>query len=218
LVRVAAAACVAVLGIAGAAAAQPLGDRPITVQFNGGVSFGNSVGATYGVEGDYTLNPKLSIFAEVGQITHAEPGFIVDRAEFIASVIGAAADVSDTATYFDAGVKYQLPRLLTDYEPYVGLGVGLAHISKDTTFSIGGNDLSEETLLNDYGLQVGADLADGSTEATIAVLIGVTRAIGERYGADVSYRYNRIFADKDRIEDDKGINTNRLQFGFFVRF
>ena len=217
-VQVAAAACVAVLGLAAQAAAQPQGDRPILVQFNGGASFGSSTGGTYGVEGDYTLTPKLTIFAEVGQITNVAPGFIVDRAEFIASVIGASVDVKDKATYFDAGVKYQLPRLMTHYEPYVGLGIGAVRVSKDTVFAVNGADLSEDQLLNDYGVQLGTDLADSSTKATLALLVGVTRAIGERYGADVSYRYNRIFPKTDFIEGDKGINANRLQFGFFVRF
>ena len=217
-VQVAAAVCVAALGFAGSAAAQPQGDRPLIVQFNGGAAFGGSTGATYGVEGDYTLTPEFTIFAELGQITNVAPGFIKDRADFIASVIGAGVDVKDKATYFDVGAKYQLPRLMTHYEPYVGLGVGVAHVSKDTTFSVNGADLSEDQLLNDYGVQLGADLADGSTKATLAVLLGVTRAIGERYGADVSYRYNRIFPKSDLIEDDKGINASRLQFGFFIRF
>jgi opacity protein-like surface antigen len=217
-VQVAAAIGVVVLGCAGQATAQPLGDRPVTVQFNGGVSFGGSTGGTYGVEGDYVLTPKLTVFAELGQITNVAPGFIVDRAELVASAIGAGVDVKDRATYFDAGVKYALPTLMEHYEPYVGLGIGVAHVSKDTTFSVNGADLSEDQLLNDYGVQLGADLADSSNKATFAILLGVTRAIGERYGMDVSYRYNRIFAKSDLIEGDKGISANRIQAGFFVRF
>jgi hypothetical protein len=217
-VQVAAAACVAALGFAGQAAAQPQGDRPIIVQFNAGAAFGGSSGGTYGVEGDYILTPKITLFAEVGQITNVAPGFIADRADFIAEVIGASVDVKDKATYFDLGAKYQMPRLMTHYEPYVGLGFGIAHVSKDTTFSINGSDLSEDDLLNAYGVQLGADLAGSTTKPTMAILLGVTRAIGERYGVDVSYRYNRIFAKTDVIEGDKGVNANRLQAGFFVRF
>jgi opacity protein-like surface antigen len=219
-VQVAAAACVAVLGFAGQAAAQPQSDRPVSVQFNGGVSFGSSTGGTYGVEGDYRLDDKLTLFAEVGQITNVAPGFIVDRAELIASVIGASVDVNDKATYFDVGAKYKVPQLqlLTNYDLYVGAAVGIARVSKDTTFSVNGSDLSEDQLLNDYGVQLGADLADGTTRATLALLVGVTRAINERYGVDLSYRYNRIFAKSDLIEGDKGINANRIQAGFIVRF
>ncbi len=217
-VQVAAAACVAVLGYAGQAAAQPQGDRPIVVQVNAGASFGGSSGGTYGIEGDYVLTPKITIFAEVGQITNVAPAFIKDRADFIAGVIGAAADPKDKATYFDAGIKYQLPRLMTQYEPYVGLGLGVAHVSKETTFSVNGADLSEDQLLSDYGVQLGADLAGSTTKTTLALLLGVTRSIGERYGVDLSYRYNRIYPKSDVIEEDEGINANRLQVGFFVRF
>jgi opacity protein-like surface antigen len=219
-VQVAAAACVAVLGLAGQAAAQPQSDRPIVVQFNGGVSFGSATGGTYGVEGDYTLTDTLTLFAEVGQITNVTPGFIVDRAELIGGVIGASVDVNDKATYFDIGAKYKMPQLqlLPNYDVYVGAAVGAAHVSKDTVFSVDGSELSEDQLLNDYGVLLGADLADASTKATLALLVGVTRAIGERYGVDLSYRYNHIFAKSDVIEGDKGINANRIQAGFFIRF
>jgi hypothetical protein len=35
---------------------------------------------------------------------------------------------------------------------------------------------------------------------------------------DISYRYGLIFSNSDTIEDDKGLNTQRLQLGIGVRF
>ena len=52
----------------------------------------------------------------------------------------------------------------------------------------------------------------------MAVLVGVTRSIGERIGVDLSYRYSRIFPKTDIIDGDAGINASRIQVGFFVRF
>jgi Outer membrane protein beta-barrel domain len=217
-VQVASAVCVAAFGVAGQAAAQPKGDRPVSVQINGGVSVGNKTSGTYGVEGDYQLNPKLTIFAELGQVGNVAPQFISDRADLVAAEIGATADVQDKATYFDLGVKYTLTTFGGGYQPYAGLGIGVAKVSKTTTFTIGGATISEADLLSQYGVQLGSDLSGSTTKTNLTVMVGVTRAIGERLGADLSYRYSRLFPKTDVIEGDMGINVQRIQAGFFVRF
>lgn len=217
-VQVASAVCVAALGVAGTAAAQPQGDRPVAIQVNGGVSLGNKTSGTIGVEGDYQLNSKLTIFGEVGQIGNVAPKFISDRAALIASAIGGTAEATDKATYFDAGVKYNLATLVGGFDAYVGAGVGIAKVAKTTTFTIDGSTLSEDRLLSQYFVQLGTDLADSATKTNVTVLAGAVKSIGERLGLDVSYRYSRLFPKTDLIEGDMAINVKRFQVGFLIRF
>ena len=217
-VHVAGAVCLAALGCAGQAAAQPKGDRPIAVEFGGGGSVGNSSSGTYGLEVDYAVTHAFTVFIEGGQIGNVAPGFIVDRAGVVGQALGGSADVKDKATLGGLGVKYMLKPLTAIYQPYVGFGVGVAKVEKNTTFTVGGATLTESQLLSQYGVQLGADLAGSTTKTNIEVLAGITRAIGERIGVDLSYRYNRLLPKTDVIADDQGINTQRIQIGVFVRF
>ena len=218
LVQVAGAVCMAALGFAGQAAAQPMGDRPIAVEFAAGVSVGNKSSGTYGFEGDYAVSDKLTIFIEAGQIGNVVPKFVESQANVIAAALGGSAEVKDKATYIDLGVKYMLKPFMTHYQPYVGFGLGAAKVSKTSTFTIGGASVNEAQLLSQYGVQLGSDLAGSANKATMAILLGVTRSIGERLGVDLSYRYNRVFPKTDVIDSDQGINASRVQVGVFVRF
>jgi opacity protein-like surface antigen len=217
-VQVAGALCVAALGCAGQAAAQPQGDRPVSIEVNGGVSMGNKSSGAFGLEGNYAITPTITVFAEVGQIGNVAPKFVSDRANVVAGFLGGTADEKDKATYVDLGVKYMLPMLATHYQPYVGLGIGVAKVAKETTFSISGTSVSEAQLLSQYGVQLGSDLAGSTNKTNVAVLLGITRAIGERLGADVSYRFNRISPKTDVIDGDEAINAQRFQIGVFIRF
>jgi opacity protein-like surface antigen len=188
------------------------------VEVNGGVSFGNESSGVIGVEGDWAATRKLTIFAELGHAGNVTPGFTNDSAEFVAGAIGTSVDVKSPTTYFDVGVKYLLPTFAARYQPYAGIAFGVAHVTRDSTFSVNGSDLSEDQLLNDYGVQLGADLADSTNRAATTILLGVQRSLGERYGVDVAYRYSHLSAKTDLIEDDKGTNMSSLQFGFLIRF
>lgn len=217
-VRVAGVMCLAAFGLAAQAAAQPKGDRPISIEFGGGPSFGSSSSGTYGVDLGYAVTPKITVFIEAGQIGNVAPGFIVDRANVIAKALGGSAEITDKATYVDIGVKYMLMPNTASYQPYVGFGLGAAKVTKKPSFTIGGASLNESQLLDQYGVQLGADLADSATKTTFVILGGVTKAIGERFGVDISYRYNRLLPKTDLIDSDEAINAQRLVFGAFVRF
>jgi opacity protein-like surface antigen len=208
----------AALGFVGQAAAQPKGDRPIAVEFAGGAALGNSSSGTFGFEADYTVTHTFTIFLEVARIGNVAPAFIEDRGNFIASALGGTADVVDKATLGELGVKYNLKPVFATYQPYVGFGVGVAKVAKTSTFAIGGSSVDEAQLLSQYGVLLGADLAGSTNKTNVAVIAGVTRAIGERMGVDLSYRYNRLLPKTDVIADDKGINAQRIQVGVFVRF
>jgi opacity protein-like surface antigen len=47
---------------------------------------------------------------------------------------------------------------------------------------------------------------------------GATMPVKQRYVLDLSYRYGRIFARTGEIENDNGVNTQRVQVGFGFKF
>jgi hypothetical protein len=218
LVQVAAAVGVAAFGLTTPAAAQPAGDRPVAVEFNAGVAAGGSTSGAFGLEASYAIRSNLTVFLEVAQMANVAPGFVQDRADTIAKLIGGSADPKDKATLVDLGIKYNFASLTAKYQPYAGFAVGGAKVAKDAGISVGGKTLSESDLLTQYGVQLGSDLADSMNKTAIIIIGGVTRSIGERYGIDLSYRYGAILAKTDKIEGDKTISTSRLLGGFFVRF
>jgi opacity protein-like surface antigen len=211
-----------IIAIAAAAAlpepASAQAPQKMAAQFTAGVTFGNQSSGSIGGEFDYKIGTEWEVFFEAGQMRNVAPGFIDDRAQIIASAIGASASVAQRATFYDAGVKYLFVPFGGGYQPYAGLGFGAAHVSNDVVFSVGGADLSEDQLLNQYGVQLGNDLAGGSTKPLFLVALGVSRDFARRYFLDLSYRYGLIFAKTDKIEDDEKTNTQRLQLGFGVRF
>jgi opacity protein-like surface antigen len=184
----------------------------------GGGSFGSHSSGTIGVEGDYSFTPSIAVFAELGYVFNVTPQFITDRANSIASDLGGTASTKDKATLFDVGAKYVFKPIFGGYNPYAGISGGLAHVSKETTMTIDGATLNESQLLDQYGVQLGNDLAGSLTKGTFGVLFGVARDFHERYALDVSYRYTRIFPKTSEIEGDEGINVNRIQVGVVVRF
>ncbi len=209
---------VAAAALTGTASAQSTAPDTVSVQFTVGATFGNKSAASFGGEVDYKLGTEWEAFFEAGQMRNVAPGSIDDRAQVIANFIGGSAAVAEKATYFDAGVKYLLVPFGGGYQPYVGLGVGAANVKKDVVFSAGGGELSEDQLLSQFGVQLGADLAGSTTKPLLLVAAGVSRNFAGRAFLDLSYRYGFIFAKAGTIEDDKGLNTQRLQLGIGVRF
>jgi opacity protein-like surface antigen len=145
------------------------------------------------------------------------PGQLGDDADIIAGAIGGSAEAAERANYYTAGVKYLFPPSGGGYEPYIGLGFGAARVTKDVTFSVNGAELSELDLLSQYGVQLGADLAGSTVKPMMVVAAGVSRAMG-RALFDVSYRYGLIFSKTGSIEEDKALNTSRIQVGVGFRF
>ena len=210
----AAAACVT-----GTAAAQSASDPgTITAAFTLGPTFGNKSSASFGGEVDYKLGTEWEAFVEFGRMSNVASGMTDERAELIANSIGASASVASKATYFDVGAKYLLVPFGGGYQPYAAIGFGFARVSHDVVFSVNDTELSETQLADQYGVQLGSDLAGSTTKPLFLIGAGVTRNFYSRYYLDISYRYGRIFAKGGSIEDDKGMNTQRLQLGIGVRF
>jgi opacity protein-like surface antigen len=208
--------CVMAASFTGTAWAQA--ERAMAVQGTVGATFGNNTGASFGGEFDYKINTEWELFLEAGQMRNVASGQMDDDAQLIATSIGASAEAAERANYYTVGAKYLLVPFGGGYVPYVGVGFGAARVKKETVFSINGQELSELELLIEHGVQLGADLAGATVKPLFTAAFGVTRDFAGRAFMDISYRYGLIFSDSDTIEDDKGLNTQRLQLGIGVRF
>jgi opacity protein-like surface antigen len=211
----AAAACV--MGTASAQTSTPDSGK-LSAAVTVGATLGNKSSSSFGGEVDYKLGTEWEAFFEFGRMGNVATGATDDRANVIANAIGASASVATKATYFDAGVKYLFVPFHGGYQPYATLGLGAARVSQDVVFSVGGTELSETQLLDQYGVLLGSDLAGSTTKPIFLIGAGVSRNFHRRYYVDLSYRYGRIFAKSGTIEDDKGTNTQRIQVGVGFRF
>jgi opacity protein-like surface antigen len=201
-------------GVATAHAQAPAGSAPFATFVAGG-TFGHTSGALFGVEGGWPLNPSWDVVVELGRMLNTATGDVDAAASTISQFLsrgGTSASFSATqpATYFDGGVRYRLPPT-GRFEPYAGLGVGVARVSRDVEFAVNGNNVTDR-LLPDFGVQLGADLAGSESKALVTLGIGAQFTIKRSVLGDVSYRYGRVFLTGN------GLNTNRLQFGIGMRF
>ena len=208
-----------VAGLTGSAWAQSSSaDGPLAVQFTVGPTFGNASDISLGGELDYKLGAEWEVFFEAGRMRNVATSQMEDDAQVIVNALGGSAAIGQSATYFDAGVKYLFVPFGGGYTPYLGIGFGAAQLKKDVTFTINGSELTEGQLLSQYGVQLGNDLAGSSTRPMAMIALGLSRNFASRAFLDVSYRYGVIFAKTSLIEGDKATNTQRLQFGVGVRF
>lgn len=210
---------VLVAGLTGTAFAQSTAaDGPLAVQFTVGPTFGTASDLSLGGELDYKLGVEWELFFEAGRMRNVATGQMEDAAQVVVNALGGEASVVQSASYFDAGVKYLFVPFGGGYTPYVGLGAGVAQLKKDVKFTINGTELDEAGLLAQYGAQLGNDLAGTSNRPMVMVALGLSRNFAGRAFIDLSYRYGVIFAKTDLIENDKATNTQRLQVGFGIRF
>jgi opacity protein-like surface antigen len=210
------AACVT--GTASAQSATPDSGK-FSAAFTVGATLGHKSSSSFGGEVDYKLGTEWEAFVEFGRMRNVASSDTDDRALVVANSIGASvSSVAAKATYFDAGVKYLFLPFKGGYQPYANLGFGAARVSQSVVFGANGAELSESQLLDQYGVQLGSDLAGSTTKPLFLLGAGVSRNFLGRYYFDVSYRYGRIFAKTGTIEDDKGINSQRFQVGVGIHF
>src|SRR4030095_4913032 len=118
--------------------------------------------------------------------------------------------------YFDVGVRYKVP-YLTKYHPYVGIGLGFGSTTPEVTFTVNGTDVTGQ--LDQFGVQLGADLSETQTRPLFVIGGGVVYDFAKRYFIDGTYRYGRTsHAESDSEVIMEGLNTQRLQIGFGLRF
>jgi hypothetical protein len=187
--------------------------------FTLGATFGHQSSGSVGAEAGVHVADNLDVFFEGGHMKNVGTQDLDNRAQVIGNAVGATVSTAYKVNYFDVGVRYHLPVspkpvFNHSYVPYAVLGVGAAPVRSETALSVNGTTVPPESL----GVQFGNDLNGTVTKAIIVLGIGATTPFARRYFADLSFRYGRILARTGQIENDKGINTARLQIAVGVRF
>jgi opacity protein-like surface antigen len=182
-------------------------------EINGGATVGHKSSGSIGAEGGYKITGPYWVFVEGGHMANVGTSHLDDRAAVIANAVGATFSASYKVNYFDAGLRYNIPRLLGTLHPYVTVGAGVAQVKAETSFAVNGTTVPDESL----GIFLGDDLDGSVSKGLFTIGAGVTYELMRRYFVDGTYRYGRVFTS-DALVDDQGINTSRLQIGFGVRF
>jgi opacity protein-like surface antigen len=184
------------------------------------VTFGSKTSGAAGGEFNYRLNDTYEVFFEAGRVFDAATKDATNRAEAVGAHIGGTGEVKQAINYFAAGVYYHFPMIssgfMQNWTPYVGAGAGIGRVINNATFEVGGADVTDN-LLNDYGVELGNDLADATNKTLFTAAAGMRKVLSGRITLDVSYHYGRVFTSTD-ILDDVAITTNRVQGGVGFSF
>lgn len=191
-------------------------ERPWSAEVDAAATLGHSSSSSFGGEVDRRVGEAWDVTFEIGGMRNITSSAVQDRADLIATQIGATADPIQKAVYYDFGLKY---RLMSDgkWNPYVGLAFGGARVSTNTTFAQNGQTLSDDQLAANL-VALGADLDGHVMKPLLVFALGVQLPFHDRFFLDGSYRYGRIFPRTGEIDNDKGVNTQRLQVGVGIRF
>lgn len=187
---------------------------PFSVQYDAGLTMGNTTSGATGLEAGYWVTDNLKVYVAASWMFDVTTSDVQDRAKIIADAIGGTAEMKQKAVGVDFGARYAID-LGSSYVPFVLAGFGFAQLDTEPTFLVNGQDVTGN--LANLGARLGLDLDSERTMPYFVFGFGVNRAISSRYFLEGSYRYGRIFAD-DSIPDDPGVNTNRLQVSFGARF
>jgi opacity protein-like surface antigen len=205
------------LALAGVASAQTPASTPAPDQgYVEGVfqsAFGNVTSQSYGAEFGFTVRPNLQVFGEVGKVGNVATSSIGAAAQSIAGFLSqtqanVAYQVKQPVTFGVAGLKFIVPTDGT-LRPYVLAGGGVANVTQDVSFTVGGTDVTNS--LPSFGVTLGTDLSGSFTKPMLVLGAGAMWP-WQRLVVDLQYRFGRIFAE------DEGINVNRAGIGIGVRF
>jgi hypothetical protein len=178
-------------------------------------AFGNVTSQSYGVEAGFTVAAQVQIFGEVGQTRNVAPSTLGTAAQVIASALaqsqsGVGFTAKEPVTFFAAGAKYLFPVAGSKAVPYVLGGFGLAKLTRDVTFTVGGTDVTSN--LQQFNIVLGTDLSGTSTKPMLTFGGGVTYPVWRQLGVDAQFRFGRIFAE------EQAITVVRVGLGIGVRF
>jgi opacity protein-like surface antigen len=177
-----------------------------SAEITAAATLGHKSDSAFGAELDYRFNDDWDVFVEAGRMGNVASSALDARAQVIANAIGASTSLVQRAVYLDFGARYRL-MARGRWDPYVLMGLGAANVKTRTTFSTN-SDL----------VALGTDLAGTLTKPFLMIGGGATMPVKQRYVLDLSYRYGRIFARTGEIENDNGVNTQRVQVGFGFKF
>ena len=178
-------------------------------------AFGNVTSQSYGAEIGVTVRPNLQVFVEAGQVRDVATAEIGTAAQLIAGFLSqtqsnVAFKVKEPVTFGVAGIKYLIP-IESKLRPYVLGGFGIASVTQDVAFTVGGTDVTS-SLASAYGVQLGTDLSGNYTKPMIVAGAGAMWQGWQRLVVDAQFRFGRILAE------DSGVNVSRAGIGVGVRF
>ncbi len=181
--------------------------------FDVAATFGHQSSGAFGGEVGMRLTKVIGASIEVGQMKNVGTAELDEKAQNIASSVGATASSRYRVNFFDVAVRYT-PQMDWKAQTYIMAGFGVAKVFAETDLAVNGTVVPPESL----GVQFGNDLNGSLNKPIFVIGGGAMYPINKLIFVDGSYRYGRIFPDTAEIENDHGINTNRLQVGVGVRF
>jgi hypothetical protein len=188
------------------AAAPALAQTAGFVRGFGGTSFVSEPGAVLGATVGVRLTSSLHAIGDIGGLTNILPRKIQRDLDAVAEQFGnffgapVTIDLTAPGLYAFGGLRYShgVGHRMTLYAEGGG---GAARGSSDLDARAGSIDVSQQVT----GM---LRLKESVTEPLLAIGGGVSIPLGQRFTADVGYRYLRIFTEDPRI------NTGTMTAGF----
>ena len=176
-------------------------------------AFGNVTSQSLGAELGVTVRPDLQVFGSFGRIRDVATTEIGSSAQTIALALAqlqpaaVSYSVKEPVTFFVGGVRYRFATT-SMLKPYILGGVGVATVTKDVKFLIGGSDASS-TL--PQLVTLGSDIGGDESKLMFTLGGGVVWPAWRQLIVDFRYQYGRISADT-------AITVNRAGVGLGVQF
>jgi opacity protein-like surface antigen len=198
-----------------AALAQAAAEPRLAVEVFTGPTLGHKSSGFVTGELDWRLNSKIDVFFEGGHMANVGTSNLDANAAVIADAVGAqVGSTGISANHFDAGIRFRITPPRPNIQPYVIVGIGAAHATTETTFTVNGQVVDPAAL----GVSLGGDLSGSNTKTILLFGGGLVFPFRERYFADFGYRFGGILSNVSDIENDTTIKTQRIMLGAGVRF
>ncbi len=178
-------------------------------------AFGNITSQSFGVEGGINLARRLNLFADAGYTRDTAPETLGAVAQIIAGYLtqiqpaAVTYQVRQPVWFIQAGVRYVIPSS-DKIDPYVLGGAGMASVTRDVRFTVGGTDVTDS--LGTYYVVLGSDLSGSETVPILTFGGGVVWNYRRQLFFDLNYRFGHLFTDNE------GTSINRLGVGVGTRF
>jgi len=170
------------------------------VEAVGQSSFGNVTSQNFGAEVGFTIAPHLQVFAEIGKTRDVATTALGSHAQRMAGALIAvdpntSYSVKEPVTFGAFGLRFLVP-VAGKAQPYLLGGGGIAKVTPDVKFFVGGSDVTANLQQAPYYLVLGSDLSGSSTKPMFVVGGGVAYPVWKQLLLDFQVRFGRIFADR----------------------
>jgi len=186
------------------------------VEAVGQSSFGNVTSQNFGAEVGFTIAPHLQVFAEIGKTRDVATTALGSNAQRMAGALIAvdpntSYSVKEPVTFGAIGLRFLVP-VSGKAQPYLLGGGGIAKVTPDVKFFVGGSDVTANLQQAPYYLVLGSDLSGSSTKPMFVVGGGVAYPVWKQLLLDFQVRFGRILAE------DEAITVGRAGLGIGIRF